>query len=260
MIEGFLLSFFLFGFVSAAEDPLWEQLEQAHEVGLESIRDRLSELRDPYRIAPQAVVVLEDYQGPSQSYKHSWQRNIPVTIFWVGEDASQGNPVHNHASSWDPNWKENFGGVDDPKKRRGYLPADFIPKMNPFYIALPYNDIARGGGRHKPEASQLIRWFWRTVKAPGQSVCKGRWIAIHFGKRVCYAQWEDCGPFYTDDYRYVFQGKRPKPNRNGNAGLDISPAVRDFLEVSSGQRVSWRFVEAEEVQQGPWSDWLLPQK
>lgn len=237
---------------------LWDMLNEEHAQNLESQREAFDEIRDPYRVPPKGRIVIEG-PDPWKVYDYKWRRNIPVTVFWVGEDASQNNPVHNHASSWDTNWRESYGGVDDPKRRNGYLPAGFVPKMNPFYIALPYNDVTDMGRRHKSEASKLIRWFWRVVKAPGQSVCKGRWIAIHYGKRVCYAQWEDCGPFYTDDYGYVFEGKRPKPNRNGNAGLDISPAVRDYLKVRSGQRVSWKFVEAEQVPDGPWSGWVLPQ-
>ncbi|SHJ68616.1 hypothetical protein SAMN02745181_2351 [Rubritalea squalenifaciens DSM 18772] len=242
----------------AHANMLWDKLESEHQHNLEGQRESFDDIRDPYRVPPKVKIVLE---GPNawETFDYSWRRNIPVTIFWVGEDASQNNPVHNHASSWDPNWVRNFGGVDDPNRRNGYFPAGFVPRQNPFYIALPYNDVARGGGRHKPEASRVIRWFWRAAKAPGQSVCHNRWIAIHFGKKVCYAQWKDCGPFYTDDYNYVFLGKSPKPNRNGNAGLDISPAVRDFLGVKSGQQVSWKFVEVDQVREGPWSDWLLPQ-
>ncbi|MFC4992810.1 hypothetical protein [Rubritalea tangerina] len=244
---------------ATAQMSLQQRLKLAHEEQLEQVRVSFHSLRDPYRIPPKGKIVVEDFDGVSERYRYTWKRDIPVTIFWVGEDSSANNPTHNHASSWDPKWIHSYGGVDDPVNRNGYFPAKFRPKMNPFYIALPYNDVARGGGRFKPEASHVIKWFWRAAKAPGKSVCKGRWLAIHSGKKVCYAQWEDCGPFYTDDYEYVFQNKQPKPNRNGNAGLDISPAVRDFLGVKSGQRVSWKFVEAEDVPVGPWQEWVLPQ-
>ena len=36
------------------------------------------------------------------------------------------------------------------------------------------------------------------------------------------------------------------------AGLDVSPAVRDFLMMRSGERCDWRFVDVGEVPQGPW--------
>lgn len=245
--------------MATAQMTLPEHLELEHTKQLNRMRANFHSLRDPYRIPPKVKIVVEGFDGESSRYQHTWKHDIPVTIFWVGEDSSKNNPTHNHASSWDPKWKQNFGGVDDPNNRKGYFPAAFRPKMNPFYIALPYNDVARGGGRFKPEASRLIKWFWKSAKAPGKSVCKDRWLAIHKGHKVCYAQWKDCGPFYTDDYAYVFQNSRPKPNRNGNAGLDISPAVRDFLGVKSSELVSWKFVEAKDVPQGPWEQWVQPQ-
>ena len=73
------------------------------------------------------------------------------------------------------------------------------------------------------------------------------------GSRVAYAQWEDCGPFRTDHYQYVFGTEMPKPNLNGGAGLDVSPAVRDYLGMNATRDVcSWRFVELAEVPPGPW--------
>ena len=36
--------------------------------------------------------------------------------------------------------------IDDPDARDGCRPAGFEPQMNPFYVALPYNDMAHGGG------------------------------------------------------------------------------------------------------------------
>ncbi len=62
-----------------------------------------------------------------------------------------------------------------------------------------------------------------------KSVCKGRWIAIRYGNKICYAQWEDAGPFRTDHWQYVFGTERPEtPILNKGAGLDVSPAVRDL--------------------------------
>ena len=87
-------------------------------------------------------------------------------------------------------------------------------------------------GQFKPEAPLVIPWFKRAYTEPGRSVCQHHWIAIRKGNRTCYAQWEDCGPFRTDHFQYVFQGERPKPNLNHGAGLDVSPAVRDYLGFS----------------------------
>ena len=65
-------------------------------------------------------------------------------------------------------------------------------------------------------------------------------------------QWEDCGPWVTDDWEFVFGTKPPKNHQNGAGGIDISPAMRDYLGMKSGEKVHWRFVEAGQVPYGPW--------
>lgn len=189
------------------------------------------------------------------SGKYPWKTKIVTTVFWVGESATVNNPVHNRSSSWDQNWKESFGGYDNPDtaKRTGFIPAAFVPKLNPFYFALPYNDITKGG--HKPEARSVIPWFRQAFVRDGQSVCRDRWIAIRNASgRMCYAQWSDCGPYRTDHWEYVFGRARPIPNMNGGAGLDVSPAVRDYLKLNSIDVTDWKFVDFSEVPRGPWSD------
>jgi hypothetical protein len=185
--------------------------------------------------------------------RYPWKLNIVTTIFWVGERASGNNPVPNDKSSWDKYWFSSFGGYDnpDPAGRRNLIPANFIPRQNPFYCALPYNDV--DGGRTKAEAPQVIPWFRQTFVRDGQTVLKDRWIAIRHGNRVCYAQWEDCGPFRTDHWQYVFGNERPRPNLNRGAGLDVSPAVRDYLGLGSLDIADWRFAEFREVPPGPWA-------
>ena len=76
-------------------------------------------------------------------------------------------------------------------------------------------------------------------------MCKGGWIEIRHGIRACYAQWEDVGPFNTDLGGYVFGDERPLPNPNHGAGIDVSPAVRDYLGLGSLSLVDWRFVERQ---------------
>jgi len=182
-----------------------------------------------------------------------WKRNIVTTVFWIGELPTANNPTPNTVSAWDRRWTSNYGGYDNPKpsSRVGYLPKGFTPGQNPFYFALPYNDISRTGT--KASARAVIPWFEKSFYRDGRTVLKGRWIAIRKGDRVCYAQWEDVGPFETDDWEYVFGDKRPKTKGNRGAGLDVSPAVRDFLEFPSGHdTVDWRFVDIDEVPDGPW--------
>jgi hypothetical protein len=237
----------------AASMSLEDRLSERHEALLEDRREAFPSLSDPFGVPQAAKVVLEN---DNEIYRRAaaWRGNVVATIFWVGEQPTENNPTPNDVSAWDPNWESNFGGYDDPKRRDGFLPAGFVPRLNPFYVALPYNDIG-SDWRHKPEASEVIPWFWRDYRGDGVSVCKGRWIAIHLDGRVCYAQWEDVGPFDTDHWQYVFRGAEPRDNRNGGAGIDLSPAVRDYLQLKSGERVQWRFVESHDVPPGPWKDW-----
>ncbi|MBB5351603.1 hypothetical protein HNR46_001840 [Haloferula luteola] len=190
---------------------------------------------------------------------YPWRQNITATVFWIGEQPTQNNPVPNCKSSWDQNWMANYGGYDNPEpaarvanhNASDFRPKGFLPKLNPFYIALPYNDILRHGA-HKPEAARVIPWFRRHNPEPGKTVLKGRWLQIYHGGRSCYAQWEDCGPFVTDDWNYVFGNSRPKNHNNKDAAIDISPAVRDYLDLQSGEKCHWRFVEDAQVPYGPW--------
>ena len=140
--------------------------------------------------------------------------------------------------------------MDDPVRRKGYEPAGFRPQENPFYAALPYCD--REDGRLKTEAAKVVPWFIASFRGPGQSVCRGRWLEIRRGLKSCYAQWEDVGPLRTDSAGYVFGNERPS-NVNHAAGIDVSPAVRDYLGLRSLDLVDWRFVEQTDVPAGPWS-------
>jgi len=192
-------------------------------------------------------------QVSSAKRQFPWKKDIVTTVFWVGELPTANNPVPNRASSWDANWTQNFGGYDDPNPatRRDMIPIKFTPRQNPFYVALPYNDKARTG--HRPEAPQVVPWFKEAYQGPAVSTCKGRWVAIRKGNKTAYAQWEDAGPFRTDHWQYVFGNERPKPNLNKGAGLDVSPAVRDFLGMQDTDVTDWKFVQFEEVPVGPWA-------
>ena len=185
--------------------------------------------------------------------RYPWKKNIVTTVFWIGERPSRNNPVPNRASSWDKHWSRSYGGFDDPNPahRSNYIPVKFTPRQNPFYCALPYNDKSVNG--HRPEAARVVPWFKEAYQGPGVSTCKDRWVAIRKGNRTVYAQWEDAGPFRTDYWQYVFGNERPKSNLNKGAGLDVSPAVRDYLGLAETDVTDWRFVEFSEVPRGPWS-------
>jgi hypothetical protein len=190
---------------------------------------------------------------PPAGERYPWKKQIVTTVFWIGERPSANNPVPNRSSSWDKDWARSYGGFDDPNpaRRSDYIPVKFTPRQNPFYCALPYNDKAAAG--HRPEAPRVVPWFKEAYQGPGVSTCKGRWIAIRKGDRTVYAQWEDAGPFRTDHWQYVFGNERPKPNLNKGAGLDVSPAVRDYLGLQETDVTDWKFVDFSEVPRGPWS-------
>ena len=186
--------------------------------------------------------------------RYPWKREIVTTTFWIGEAPTHNNPVPNRSSCWDPNWAKNYGGSDSPdtaQRKSDFTPASFTPAQNPFYVALPYNDMEHGA--HKAEAAAKIPWFAKEYKGPTKSVCQGRWIEIRFGSKVCYAQWEDAGPFRTDHVDYVFGNDRPRWNLNRGAGLDVSPAVRDYLGMNGTDITDWKFVDFDEIPTGPWA-------
>ncbi len=196
--------------------------------------------------APSRPIIVPD--------RYPWRTGIVTTVFWVGEPVGGHNFTHNFSSSWDARWAQSYGGFDNPNpgSRRNFVPVKFVPRQNPFYCALPYNDVTRG--TTKPEARQVIPWFKEVFSKEGQSVCRDRWVAIrNRAGKVGYAQWSDCGPFRTDHWQYVFGKEKPKPNLNQGAGLDVSPALRDFLSLQSTDITDWKFVDFQDVPSGPWT-------
>lgn len=204
---------------------------------------------------PVRVLRLEDVKLRS---KYPWKRDIVTTYFWIGEGASGYNSTANYKSAWDQAWTHNFGGTDCPEDRvetarvgLTSLPKRFAPTLNPFYVALPYNDIKY------PEISRRVVPWWNEEKFKQnrwRSQCKGRWVMIEYKGRVCFAQWEDVGPLRFDDHQYVFGKARPTREHHG-AGLDVSPAVRDYLGLTGLNRTNWRFVDDDEVPYGPWIEY-----
>jgi len=179
-------------------------------------------------------------------------KNVSVTLFWIGEDASEDNKeISNNSSAWDDSWVKHYGGTDNPEKRNGYLPAKFVPRENPFYFALPYNDFDKKGERKK-DVESVIPWAKDLKLGDSVSYVKNRWIKIMKGDKVAYAQWEDVGPFGENDAGYVFGNVEPQSKTNSHAGLDVSPAVKDYLEISGKDIVDWQFVDDENVPSGSW--------
>jgi hypothetical protein len=205
---------------------------------------------------------------------YPWHTNIVSTTFWVGEifdpNASDGSQV---ISTYDANWYANYGGCDgglaggscDTERRtaaNGYFPLRMTPKQNPFYLDLPFDDINDPGAFAR--RGQVIPWATAPANAPyihnpNVSLMKNRWVQLQKGGAICYGQIEDAGPGDYNDANYVFGSTdaRPQNQRYGGAGLDASPALNGclgFAELDGdSDRVSWRFIDADQVPAGPWT-------
>src|SRR5437868_11073447 len=97
---------------------------------------------------PTLILILTDLllaAGPTSRPAYPIHHDITATELWVGEPAAERRDPGNLASAWDEHWPAHFGGFDDPKNRSGWNPKAFVPKENPFYFALPYNDLDKDG-------------------------------------------------------------------------------------------------------------------
>jgi hypothetical protein len=181
--------------------------------------------------------------------------NITAAVFWVGEPPGSGSSEDNGLSAWDDAWEQHYGGYDDPEHRNGYFPVGFTPKENPFYLDLPYNDFNNNGQR-RANAMQVIPWAGDRTWTSRESMMKNRWVKLMRNGRTCYGQIEDAGPYVYDDAAYVFGSARPRSQQANNAGMDVSPALRDCLGFSGinnvSNQVDWQFVDDVDVPAGPW--------
>jgi len=126
-------------------------------------------------VAPGASVAGPKVFAPSlprTAYtRYPWRTDIVATVFWAGEEPTANNPTPNHQSSWDVNWAKNYGGFDNPdpaQRTANFTPKGFTPGLNPFYVALPYNDCL-SYKQHKPEAAKIIPWFQSSFVKAGRS-------------------------------------------------------------------------------------------
>lgn len=202
-----------------------------------------------FRKIESAFQITSEPEEPSSW--EGWKKTM-TTVFWVGETAGEDNAhISNTESAWDDKWMLHFGGIDDPDDRCGYVPCEFTPKENPFYFALPYNDLDDDGYRKESAAS--VPWF--TEAQDRKSILKNQWIAVSREGKTCYAQWEDVGPLSEDDFEYVFgDADIPENTFGASAGLDISPAVWDCLGMTTNAETYWKFVSREEVPKGAWTE------
>ena len=183
---------------------------------------------------------------------YPWKTNIYTTMFYIGEGASSISSTDNKASSFDENWVSSNRGTDNPYDRNGYASGSHASTVNPFYVALPFNDLA-----FPDKAREWLPAGWHRPPKDGKQVsaCKDRWVEIKTedgSGHICYAQWEDVGPLRYDHAEYVFGPERP--DTYTRAGLDVSPAVAQYLGIDQDKRATtrWRFVDDEDVPPGAW--------
>ena len=147
VIASSFLSLLPHGVVKAQEGQLSKRLRDSvlSPTGLSSL-------------TPLSAPAAGPLPGLGQQQAYQWKTGIVTTTFWVGEKACKNNPVPNHASSWDPKWAQNYGGFDDPDRanRAEFIPANFVPQQNPFYVALPYNDVTKGGAQARGVAGHSV--------------------------------------------------------------------------------------------------------
>lgn len=171
-----------------------------------------------------------------QSSEFPWKTSITTTVFWTLQPG------------FVPDSSNQAGGFSffvNGVIMTGAPVSQTASTINPFYVALPFNDL-----KYPDLARRWLPSAWQThaTQNDHQSECEGRWIEIKddLGHH-CYAQWEDAGPVVENDASYVFGTAKPAVTR---AGLDVSPAVAQYLGFTSKAVFSWRFVES--VPPGPW--------
>jgi hypothetical protein len=200
---------------------------------------------------PSSDFVFTNFRKKAKIF-YPWKTGIITTEFWIGEGGSNISSTDNVASAWDENWRSTNRGSDNPDDRNGFASADHASTVNPFYIALPFNDLA-----FPDKASEWVPRGWHRRSEDGKQVsaCKDRWVWIkNANGRSCFAQWEDVGPLRYDHAEYVFGDERPTGMGDDHAGLDVSPAVWEYLGLNENKRAitSWRFVDDEDVPPGAW--------
>jgi len=220
------------------DNPNWEAALVGHRI--DDCRAKILDLEGKLKI-PSDV----DSPAKEAAIQYPWKSSVIVDVFYIGKDG-------NVSSAWDKDWVKTNGGIDSPDNRNGYAVAGHASKVNPFYVALPFNDLA-----HPELVEDWVPRSWRRASGNGQpvSACKDRWVWIKtVDGRNCFAQWEDAGPGADDDVEYVFGSGLPKDKHK--PALSVSPGVADYLGLSHDNKnpslVSWRFVDNADVRPGAW--------
>ena len=137
----FLCTFALEDF-AIAKEQIWDQRKETVRVSGDNSDDPKPISHPAFSVYSGGPRLLNLHSSLTLSSVHSttlgpWKTGVTAITFWVGEPPTPNDPG-NLASAWDPNWTVS-------------------KSQNPFYVALPYNDVA--GGHTRPEARNIIPWF-----------------------------------------------------------------------------------------------------
>ncbi len=200
--------------------------------------------------------------GATAARTYPVHTGVPASVFHVGVEApGQGVDAQSVSSGWDRAWAEHYGGCDglgpvgtscrsDLADRRppDWFPVALVPKENPYYVGLPYNDLTH------PSDRGAVPWardpgYAEHLRDPGFSLIKNRWVQVTGANGSCYAQVEDTGPGPSDP-DYVLRGAAPRHT----PALNLSPALARCIGVSDPTAVTdvdWAFVDRPPP--GPWT-------
>lgn len=193
------------------------------------------------QVAPKERIV--EKKRDKYEFSTDW-RECNATYFWVNEPPSEDNKhIGSADTAYVKNWYIEYGGPEDPTEKReasnDYKPKAFDPKENHFFVAIPYIDLENGT---KKEEAEAFPWFKKLKKE--DSIIKNVWVEIEYGNKTCYAQVVDVGPIGVDRFRFVLTGKDEVEWEI--PGINLSLAVRDFLDYESGKKLKWRFCVSKE--------------
>ena len=200
--------------------------------------------------------------GTTAARTYPVHAQVPASVFRVGvEVPGRGDDGQSLRSGWDRNWAAHFGGCDGygsvgaacrsdlaARTPPDWFPVALLPKENPYYVGLPYNDLGDRAGR------AAIPWardpgFAEHLGNPSFSLIKNRWVQVTGRTGSCYAQVEDTGPG-PSDAGYVLRGARPAHT----PAINLSPALArcvGVLDAAAASLVDWAFVDRPPA--GPWT-------
>ncbi len=191
--------------------------------------------------------------GHKSKNVYPWKTNIITTEFWIGEGSTPISSTTNVASSWDEDWRANNHGSDSPWNRNGYASGSHASTLNPFYVALPFNDLAfpDKARRWLPDGWYLAARRMASRSPPARTAgLRSRTRAATSASRSGRMSG-----------RYATTTRNTSSARSARSALATTMPVstshrpwRNTLasRTKTARRPPWRFVDDEEVRPGAW--------